>query len=85
MFLRAYLEKCLRNIANKIDSLQIADSLNNSIIDDFREKSELDEMAIAELEQQIMNHLSNYSGNPKWTELSKDQQEDHYTILTELL
>ena len=39
----------------------------------------------AELEQQIMNHLSNYSGNPKWTELTKNQQEDHYTILTELL
>lgn len=39
----------------------------------------------AELEQQIMNHLSDYSGNPKWTELSKQQQDDHYTILTELL
>ena len=39
----------------------------------------------AELEQQIMNHLSNYSGNPKWTELTKEQQDDHYTILTELL
>jgi len=39
----------------------------------------------AELEQQIMNHLSNYSGNPKWTELTKEQQDNHYTILTELL
>ena len=39
----------------------------------------------AELEQQIMNHLSNYSGSPNWTELTKNQQEDHYTILTELL
>jgi hypothetical protein len=39
----------------------------------------------AELEQQIMNHLDNYSGNPKWTELTKDQQNDHYTILAELL
>ena len=39
----------------------------------------------AELEQQIMNHLDNYSGDPKWTELTKDQKDDHYTILTELL
>jgi len=39
----------------------------------------------AELEQQIMNHLDNYSGNPKWTELTNDQQDDHYTILAELL
>ena len=39
----------------------------------------------AELEQQIINHLSNYSGNPKWTELTKDQQEDHYEILIQIL
>ena len=39
----------------------------------------------AELEQQIMNHLSDYSGNPKWTELTNDQQDDHYTILSEIL
>ncbi len=39
----------------------------------------------AELEQQIMNHLSDYSSNPKWIDLTKDQQDDHYTILTELL
>ena len=39
----------------------------------------------AELEQQIINHLSNYSGNPKWIELTKDQQEDHYEILTQIL
>ena len=46
----------VRNIANKIDSLQTLDSLNNSIIVDFREKSELDKLAIAELEQQIKTH-----------------------------
>ena len=39
----------------------------------------------AELEQQIMNHLDNYSGNPKWTTFTDDQKDDHYTILTELL
>jgi hypothetical protein len=39
----------------------------------------------AELEQQIMNHLDNYSGNPKWTNFTDDQKDDHYTILTELL
>jgi hypothetical protein len=39
----------------------------------------------AELEQQIINHLSNYSGNPKWIELTKDQQEDHYEILIQIL
>jgi len=46
----------VRNIANKIDSLQTLDSLNNSIIADFKLKSELDELAIAELEQQIKTH-----------------------------
>jgi hypothetical protein len=39
----------------------------------------------AELEQQIMNHLDNYSGDPKWTNFTNDQKDDHYTILTELL
>ena len=39
----------------------------------------------AELEQQIMNHLDNYSGNPKWIDLTNDQQEDHYEILTQVL
>ena len=39
----------------------------------------------AELEQQIMNHLDNYSGDPKWTNFTDDQKDDHYTILTELL
>ena len=39
----------------------------------------------AELEQQIMNHLDNYSGNPKWTTFTNDQKDDHYTILAELL
>ena len=39
----------------------------------------------AVLEQQIMNHLDNYSGNPKWVDLTKSQQDDHYEILTQLL
>ena len=39
----------------------------------------------AELEQQIINHLDNYSGNPKWINLTKDQQEDHYEILNQIL
>jgi len=39
----------------------------------------------AEIEQQIMNYLDNYSGNPKWTELTKDQQDDHYEILNQIL
>ena len=39
----------------------------------------------AELEQQIMNHLDNYSGDPKWTDFTDDQKDDHYTILTALL
>ena len=39
----------------------------------------------AELEQQVINHLDNYSGNPKWTKLTKDQQDDHYEILTQIL
>ena len=39
----------------------------------------------AELEQQIMNHLDNYSGDPKWTELTNDQQDDHYEILSQIL
>jgi len=39
----------------------------------------------AELEQQIMNHLDDYSGDPKWTNFTEDQKDDHYTILTELL
>ena len=39
----------------------------------------------AELEQQIMNHLDNYSGDPKWTNFTEDQKDDHYTILSELL
>jgi len=39
----------------------------------------------AELEQQIINHLDNYSGSPKWINLTKDQQEDHYEILNQIL
>ena len=38
-----------------------------------------------ELEQQIINHLDNYSGNPKWTKLTRDQQDDHYEILFQIL
>ncbi len=39
----------------------------------------------AEIEQQIMNHLDNYSGNPKWINLTKSQQDNHYEILSQLL
>ena len=39
----------------------------------------------AETEQQIMNHLDNYSGNPKWVSFTKDQQDDHYEILSQIL
>ena len=39
----------------------------------------------AELEQQIMNHLDNYSGNPKWINFTEDQKDDHYEILSQLL
>ena len=46
----------VRNIANKIDSLQTLDSLNNSIILDYKQKSELEVMTIAELEHQIKTH-----------------------------
>jgi len=38
-----------------------------------------------ELEQQVINHLDNYSGNPKWTKLTRDQQDDHYEILFQIL
>ena len=39
----------------------------------------------AELEQQIMNHLDNYSGNPKWITFTKDQKDNHYEILNQIL
>jgi len=39
----------------------------------------------AELEQQIMNHLDNYSGDPKWVNLTKSQQDNHYEILSQIL
>ena len=39
----------------------------------------------AELEQQIMNHLDNYSGDPKWTNFTNDQKDDHYEILSQIL
>ena len=47
----------------------------------------MDELEVrkAEIEQQIMNHLDNYSGDPKWTNFTDDQKDDHYTILTEIL
>ena len=46
----------VRNIANKIDSLQTLDSLNNSIISDFRYKVRTDSVVVAELEYQIKTH-----------------------------
>ena len=46
----------VRNIANKIDSLQTLDSLNNSIISDFRDKVRIDSVVVAELGQQIKTH-----------------------------
>ena len=40
----------------------------------------------AEPEQQIINHQHNYDGGiKKFTELSKDKQNDHYEILTQIL
>ena len=46
----------VRNIANKIDSLQTLDSLNSSIILDYKEKVKYDSLVVAELEQQIKTH-----------------------------
>ena len=46
----------VRNISNKIDSLQTLDSLNKSIIADFKYKVELDSSVLSELEYQIKNH-----------------------------
>ena len=46
----------VRNIANKIDSLQTLDSLNNSIISDYKEKVKYDSVVVAELEYQIKTH-----------------------------
>ena len=43
----------VRNIANKIDSLQTLDSLNNSIILDYKDKVKIDSVVVAELEHQI--------------------------------
>jgi len=40
----------------------------------------------AELEQQIINHLHNYDGGVnKFTELSKEKQNNHYEILTQII
>ena len=46
----------VRNIANKIDSLQTLDSLNNSIILDYKDKAKIDSVVVAELEHQIKTH-----------------------------
>ena len=46
----------VRNIANKIDSLQTLDSLNNSIISDFKYKVRTDSVVVTELEHQIKTH-----------------------------
>ena len=46
----------VRNIANKIDSLQTLDSLNNSIILDYKDKVKIDSVVVAELEYQIKTH-----------------------------
>lgn len=43
----------VRNIANKIDSLQTLDSLNLSIISDYKNKVKIDSLVIVELESQI--------------------------------
>ena len=43
----------VRNISNKIDSLQTLDSLNKSIISDFKYKVKIDSVVIVELESQI--------------------------------
>ena len=46
----------VRNISNKIDSLQTLDSLNKSIISDFKYKVRIDSVVVAELEHQIKTH-----------------------------
>ena len=46
----------VRNISNKIDSLQTLDSLNKSIIVDFKTKVKIDSSVVAELEYQIKTH-----------------------------
>ena len=43
----------VRNIAKKIDSLQTLDSLNLSIISDYKNKVKTDSLVIVELESQI--------------------------------
>ena len=66
----------VRNIANKIDSLQTLDSLNNSIISDYKDKLKYDSLVVAELEQQIKTHEETITllGNkitlvkPRWYE-----------------
>jgi len=46
----------VRNISNKIDSLQTLDSLNKSIISDFKYQVKIDSAVVAELEYQIKTH-----------------------------
>ena len=60
----------VRNIANKIDSLQTLDSLNNSIISDFRDKVRIDSVVVAELGYQIKTHEE----TSVWFEMSARSQ-----------
>ena len=46
----------VRNISNKIDSLQTLDSLNKSIIVDFKSQVKTDSSVVAELGYQIKTH-----------------------------
>jgi len=39
----------------------------------------------AEYEQQVMNHIDDYSGNPKWVLFTEEQCDDHYEILWQIL
>jgi hypothetical protein len=43
-------------VRNKIDSLQTLDSLNNSIILDYKDKVKINSVVVAELEHQIKTH-----------------------------
>ena len=55
----------VRNIANKIDSLQTLDSLNNSIILDYKDKVKIDSVVVAELEHQIKTRFLYYQNQLK--------------------
>ena len=55
---------------------------------DGKESTEIMEKTVkqAECTQQIVNHLHNYDGGvKKYTELSKDKQDNLYTILSQIL